>query len=150
MAKKIKTLLETLRVSSAPTPVTPVVEVVRRLPDGTVKKGLLDSSPVPLMEERPGPTATDGGPEALPIPQVHGKLDLNRAGVPEIEAFFKRRGVQRAKALAEALVQYRGEEGRFVQVQDLLEVPGIGPKTLDKIQGEVLLHTGRKGLEDLF
>ena len=36
--------------------------------------------------------------------------------------------------LAQAIIDYRKENGRFQRTQDLMKVKGIGPETLDKVQ----------------
>ncbi len=40
---------------------------------------------------------------------------------------------------AEAIVKYREEKGAFNTVEDLVNVAGIGPKTVEKIKNDVLL-----------
>lgn len=40
---------------------------------------------------------------------------------------------------AEAIVKYREAKGAFKTVDDLVNVNGIGPKTLEKIKGDILL-----------
>ncbi len=36
--------------------------------------------------------------------------------------------------LAQAIIDYRKENGRFQRTQDLMKVKGIGPETFDKVQ----------------
>ncbi|WP_226036961.1 helix-hairpin-helix domain-containing protein [Aquibacillus saliphilus] len=40
---------------------------------------------------------------------------------------------------AEAIIQYREQYGHFKVVEDLVQVTGIGDKTLEKIKGEILV-----------
>ncbi|GAB6142078.1 hypothetical protein JCM14076_28070 [Methylosoma difficile] len=40
---------------------------------------------------------------------------------------------------AEAIVKYREEKGAFKTAEDLLNVPGIGEKTLEKNKSDILL-----------
>ncbi|MBW3534000.1 MAG: ComEA family DNA-binding protein [Gemmatimonadetes bacterium] len=59
-------------------------------------------------------------------------LDLNRATTEELEALP---GV--GPALAERILALRARRGRFGRVEDLLEVRGIGPATLDRLRARV-------------
>ncbi|MEF2291997.1 MULTISPECIES: ComEA family DNA-binding protein [Virgibacillus] len=60
------------------------------------------------------------------------KIRINQATVEEIEAL---NGIGPAKA--EAIVQYRDENGHFQQIEDLLEVSGIGEKTLESLEDDI-------------
>jgi competence protein ComEA len=40
---------------------------------------------------------------------------------------------------AEAIVKYRTEKGAFKTADDLVNVDGIGPKTVEKIKSDILL-----------
>lgn len=70
-------------------------------------------------------------PPATGIPRRDGdeRVDLNRAGPTELEALP---GI--GPALAARVVEVRTERGGFQQVEDLLEVPGIGPATLERLR----------------
>lgn len=59
-------------------------------------------------------------------------VDLNRASAGELEALP---GIGPARA--GAIVRWRGEHGSFRTIDDLLEVPGIGPATLERLRGLV-------------
>ena len=59
-------------------------------------------------------------------------LDLNRATARELEGLP---GI--GPALAERIVALRRERGRFRNVDDLLQVRGIGPATLERLRGRV-------------
>jgi competence protein ComEA len=59
-------------------------------------------------------------------------VDLNRASAGELEALP---GIGPARA--SAIVRWRGEHGSFRTVDDLLEVPGIGPATLERLRALV-------------
>ncbi len=59
----------------------------------------------------------------------HSRLDINRATVDQLDTLP---GLSRAAA--ENIVAYRQVNGFFLSVEDLLEVPGIGPATLDSIR----------------
>jgi competence ComEA-like helix-hairpin-helix protein len=58
-----------------------------------------------------------------------GRLDLNRAGEAELQALP---GI--GPALALRIVEHRRSVGRFRTTDDLLEVSGIGPSTLERLR----------------
>ena len=74
----------------------------------------------------PGPTAEDL-PEAGQEGQG-GRIDLNSATAGELEALP---GIGEVKA--NAIVTYRNEVGPFSSVEEVVEVRGIGPATLEAI-----------------
>ena len=55
-----------------------------------------------------------------------GKVNINNASLEEL-AQLKRVGTK----YAERIIEYRETHGAFKQVEDLTNVPGIGPKTLE-------------------
>ena len=69
--------------------------------------------------------------------EVGETLDPNRAGAQDLDRLP---GVGRS--VAEAIVSYREEEGGFTRAEDLLEVVGIGPATLARIQPFLDLSAG--------
>lgn len=75
-----------------------------------------------------GPQPQAPGPAARP----GARLDLNRATVEELDALP---GI--GPVLARRIVQFRERFGPFRQPDDLLEVPGIGPRVLERLQGQV-------------
>ncbi|MDG3013266.1 helix-hairpin-helix domain-containing protein [Speluncibacter jeojiensis] len=90
-----------------------------------------------------GVAPADGGPPQLGSATVGGaaasgttagaaggaKVDLNAAGAAELDALP---GV--GPATAEAILQWRKENGRFASVDQLGEVKGIGPAKLAKLK----------------
>jgi competence protein ComEA len=66
---------------------------------------------------------------ALPSSTSSPKIRINKATLEEIESLP---GIGPKKA--EAIIQYRDENGPFKQVEDLLEVSGIGEKTLEQLK----------------
>jgi len=59
-------------------------------------------------------------------------LDINQATAAELE---KLPGI--GPALARRIVEWREIHGPFRSVEDLLQVPGIGPKTLEGIRDKI-------------
>jgi competence protein ComEA len=70
----------------------------------------------------PGP---DGGADEVEATTGDGVVSLNQATVGDLETLP---GV--GPVLAERIVAYRDEHGRYQTVEDLLEVPGIGEAKL--------------------
>lgn len=68
--------------------------------------------------------AQESGVEPIPSHQV----DINTADADELALALD--GVGRTRA--EAIVAWREENGRFERVEDLQEVSGIGPATLER------------------
>lgn len=62
-------------------------------------------------------------------------LDLNTAGVEELQLLP---GIGPVKA--EAILSYRESKGGFASVEELLEVSGIGERTLEKIEEYVTVN----------
>lgn len=59
-----------------------------------------------------------------------GRINVNTAGAVELESLP---GIGPAKA--QAIVDQRRRNGPFRTIDDLLDVPGIGPGTLERIRG---------------
>ncbi|SDS69729.1 ComEA family DNA-binding protein [Actinopolymorpha singaporensis] len=77
------------------------------------------------------PAAAGGGPSAGP-PSAGAPLDLNSATSAELEELP---GV--GPVLAQRIVDFRTEHGRFVDVEDLREVSGIGERTFAELRDKV-------------
>ncbi len=58
-----------------------------------------------------------------------GKINLNTASAQELEALP---GI--GPSLAHSIVQYRQLHGEYKKIEDILNVPGIGPKTFERIR----------------
>lgn len=56
------------------------------------------------------------------------RININQADAQKLDKVLK--GIGPSKA--EAIVQYRKEHGAFKQPEDILNVKGIGPKTLEQ------------------
>lgn len=60
------------------------------------------------------------------------KININTASFEELQTLY---GIGPVKA--QAIIDYRNEKGFFNTVEELVNVPGIGPKTLEKIRDEI-------------
>ncbi|TVQ70177.1 MAG: helix-hairpin-helix domain-containing protein [Oceanospirillales bacterium] len=69
--------------------------------------------------------------------QATSPIDINSATASEIAAALS--GVGPAKA--QAIVDYRTEKGGFVSIEELTQVQGIGPATLERNRDVLLLET---------
>lgn len=68
--------------------------------------------------------------------QASTPIDINSATATEIAAALS--GVGPAKA--QAIVDYRTEKGGFVTIEELTQVQGIGPATLERNRGLIQLE----------
>ncbi len=66
-----------------------------------------------------------------PVPEWD-KININTAGPAELDK-LPMIGNTRARAI----IQYRSEHGSFKTIDDIVNVPGIGPKTLEKIRDRI-------------
>lgn len=62
-------------------------------------------------------------------------LNINQASAKDLQNLP---GIGKVKA--QAIVDYRNEQGAFQNVRDLLKVPGIGAATLEKIEPQISLQ----------
>lgn len=62
-------------------------------------------------------------------------VDINGDDAETLSDLLKGVGMKKA----EAIISYRDEFGPFTAVEDLLNVPGIGPATLEKNRAVILL-----------
>lgn len=60
-------------------------------------------------------------------------LNINTADAPTLSAELKGIGITKA----EAIVTFRTEHGPFSEPNDLIAVPGIGPKIVEMIQDQL-------------
>lgn len=78
----------------------------------------------------PAPTGSGGG--AAGVPPAPTVVDLNRATAAELEQLP---GI--GPSLATAIVTWRTDHGPFKRIDDLLDVPGIGPAKLASLADRV-------------
>ena len=85
-------------------------------------------SPVPSM-------AKDANPQPA-ASQAHElvKVDINKAGLEELESI---KGI--GPALAERIIAYRNENGKFKTREDLISVKGIGQAKFNRIKDQLLV-----------
>lgn len=91
---------------------------------------LLTGSPLSLAETNAVDTAVKDKSE-----MVSSKVNVNQASAKQIAESLKGVGLKKA----EAIVAYRRANGSFAQVQQLLDVKGIGEAILAKNKGKILL-----------
>lgn len=63
-----------------------------------------------------------------------GLVNINSATPAELDTLA---GIGPAKA--QAIIDYRTQNGPFVRIEDLLNVSGIGPKTLEQMRSQLTL-----------
>ena len=67
-------------------------------------------------------------------------VNVNTADASSIASTLDGVGVIKAKAI----VEYRNQHGKFSSLEDLLQVKGIGTKTLDRNRDRISLKTSSK------
>ncbi len=93
---------------------------------------LLTCTPDAVLAQKPSNT---GQPAATPSDTAAINLvNINAASRAVLSQRLK--GIGPAKA--EAIVSYREKHGAFSTVEDLLNVKGIGPKTLEKLRPQLI------------
>lgn len=71
-------------------------------------------------------------------------VNVNSASAEEIAENLKGVGLSKAKAI----VAYREQNGGFVDVDELVNVKGIGVRTVDQNRGMILLQEGQSPGQD--
>lgn len=102
-----------------------ILNQARLLSDGEQVRVPKVGEPIPAPPPSPAPPGAKAGAPAVPV-------DLNHATVTELDVLP---GV--GPATAAAIVTWRQENGGFRHVDDLLEVPGIGPARLERLRPHV-------------
>lgn len=65
----------------------------------------------------------------------YDRIDINKAGTEEIT---KVPGI--GEVIAERIVEYRKKKGKLRNLDELLEIDGIGKKKLDEMKGYVIIR----------
>jgi competence protein ComEA len=82
-----------------------------------------------ILVPKTGPAATTSGGTGS---SAGGLLNINTASATELETLS---GI--GEVLAGTIVEYRDQNGPFATVDDLMDVSGIGPATLEEIRDQV-------------
>ena len=69
---------------------------------------------------------------------VAGVIDVNTADAKSLAKTLDGIGLNKAKAI----VAYRNQHGKFSSLDQLLQVKGVGKKTLDRNRDKITLETG--------
>lgn len=64
--------------------------------------------------------------------QSSGKININTAGLSKLATLP---GIGESKA--QSIIDYRREKGAFQSADELLNISGIGPKTLEKLRDKI-------------
>ena len=73
--------------------------------------------------------------ESLPMPELPGPVNLNTATLAELDTLP---GV--GEVIAERILAYREAHGNFTEIEQLMEVDGIGEKTFAELKDHVTLE----------
>lgn len=92
-----------------------------------LKEGIL-SVGLAMAMLLPNAYAAEGETEGVQEETVVLYVDINNDGAEKLADILDGVGASRA----EAIVAYRDEHGPFIAPEDLMNVPGIGPATLEK------------------
>lgn len=101
------------------------LNLARLLVDG---EQVVVGAPVPVGAPAPGAGPAPGAAAGLPGAPAGPLVNLNSAGQAELETL-----PQVGPVTAQSIVAWRTEHGGFTRVDELLEVDGIGPKTLEQL-----------------
>lgn len=89
------------------------------------------AQPDPAQPDPAAQAQTDEppNPPAQPEPTAAAKININTASAAELELLP---GI--GPALAQRIIEHRTKSGRFRRVDDLDNVRGVGPKTLERLR----------------
>jgi competence protein ComEA len=74
------------------------------------------------------PAFAEGTQASAPVSVATGKININTADAATLAATMNGVGIKKA----EAIIAYREAYGPFADIQELVDVKGIGPATLQK------------------
>ncbi|WP_342715773.1 helix-hairpin-helix domain-containing protein [Bacillus paramycoides] len=80
------------------------------------------------------PNKNEQAQEVAAVSKGEGKVQINAASKEQLE---KITGIGSRKA--ESILKYREEHGPFQKIEDLLEIDGIGVKSLEKIKDQIII-----------
>ncbi|MED1508072.1 MULTISPECIES: helix-hairpin-helix domain-containing protein [Bacillus] len=80
------------------------------------------------------PSKNEPVQEGAASSKKEGKVQINTASKEQLE---KITGIGSRKA--ESILKYREEHGPFQKIEDLLEIDGIGTKSLEKIKDQIII-----------
>jgi competence protein ComEA len=101
-------------------------------PTVNLARVLVDGEQILVGLEASAPDAAAPGGSAPPGGGAGGTVNLNSATLEQLDALP---GV--GPVTAQAILDWRTENGRFASVDDLLDVSGIGDKTLEDLRDRV-------------
>ena len=78
------------------------------------------------------PEGSEASQDSEEVASADGKININTAS---LEALMSLTGIGEVKA--QAIIDYRNEKGPFRSIEELVNVSGIGEKTLDKIRDQI-------------
>lgn len=82
-----------------------------------------------------GTVQQSDAPAPTPVATDDGRIDINTADAAQLQTL---NGV--GPVTAQRIIDYRNEHGRFSSVDDLLNVSGIGAKTLEKLRAQAVVR----------
>lgn len=88
-----------------------------------------------MGEERDAQTLGNWAGETVPGEELLERLNINSADGDELE-----RLPAIGEKTAQAILAYRAENGAFQETVDIMDVPGIGEKTFEKIKDYITVE----------
>jgi len=76
---------------------------------------------------------------AVEFEDIYSPVDINNANASELETLPLIGSVKAA-----AIIDYREEHGPFLETEDIMKVPGIGPATYEKIKKQITAGSREK------
>ena len=107
--------------------------------DATPDAGTVAGGPSQAGEDgqsgQSGAVQQSDAPAPTPAATDDGRIDINTADAAQLQTL---NGV--GPVTAQRIIDYRNEHGRFSSVDDLLNVSGIGAKTLEKLRAQAVVR----------